>query len=198
MENDDLAEIEKHLKSGSEQLIFNNNPIGTTLLDFWRWTVSDIVSNATRGIFAEFIIANAMKIDIKQVRDEWSAFDLITPEGIKLEIKSAAYMQSWKQKEKSVISFSIKSSLRWDPTTGTYDSNKKRQADVYVFCLLKPEVKAGLDPLNINQWGFYIIPAKIIDSDKKENKSISLSSIQKIANEIKYDEIRETILSLEY
>jgi hypothetical protein len=77
-------------------------------LDFWRRSASDILSNATRGRLAEFLVATATGIDIKTVRDEWGAYDLLTPEGIKLEIKSAAYLQSWYQKVRSIIRLTVK------------------------------------------------------------------------------------------
>ena len=32
------------------------------VIDFWKWSVSDLVSNATRGRLAEFIVAKALKI----------------------------------------------------------------------------------------------------------------------------------------
>jgi len=49
------------------------------------------MSNATRGMFAEFIVETATNIDLTKVREESSPFDFETPEGIKLEIKSCAY-----------------------------------------------------------------------------------------------------------
>jgi hypothetical protein len=104
-----LDKIEATIKTGQEQLTFENTILKFSLLDFWRWSVSDILSNATRGRFAEFIVATATQIDITKSRDEWSPFDLETNEGIKLEIKSAAYIQSWFQRTLSKISFSTKS-----------------------------------------------------------------------------------------
>src|SRR5579872_3776587 len=103
-----LDRIPATIKSGEERLIYNNQQLKFKLLDFWRWSVSDILSNATRGRLAEFIVATATNMDITEVRDEWSPYDLITPEGVKLEIKSAAYLQSWFQKKFSIISFGIK------------------------------------------------------------------------------------------
>ena len=71
-----LNRIEATLKNGKEQLLINNTPLPFTLIDFWHWSMSDILSNATRGRFAEFIVATATNIDITQIRDEWSAYDL--------------------------------------------------------------------------------------------------------------------------
>lgn len=125
------------------------------LTDFWRWSVSDLLSNATRGRFAEFIVATG--VDILQPRDEWAAFDLITPEGIKIEVKSAAYIQSLNQKQLSKISFSTKAAHVWDNETNTRSSVAFRSADVYVFCLLHHDIKQTCDPLNLDHREFYML-----------------------------------------
>jgi hypothetical protein len=50
-------------------------------------TASDLVSNSTRGVLAEFIVARALGLDTG-VRTEWQAFDLETASGKKIEVKS--------------------------------------------------------------------------------------------------------------
>ena len=60
-----------------------------------RWANSDLVSNVTRGVLAEYIVAHAVGVSTAIVRDEWAAYDLETPDGIKLEVMPAAYIQSW-------------------------------------------------------------------------------------------------------
>ena len=85
-----LPKITPILKSGSESLTENGVPLNNTILDFWRWSASDIISNSTRGRFAEFIVGAALGLDFKEVRDEWDSYDIATPEGVKVEVKSAA------------------------------------------------------------------------------------------------------------
>lgn len=93
-----LAAIKATPKIGNEHLTFNEKSVGYSLLEFWQWSVSDILSNATRGRFAEFIVGTAVKLNPKELRNEWNAFDIQTDNGIKIEIKSASYIQSWNQK----------------------------------------------------------------------------------------------------
>ena len=62
-------------KTGTESFSYHDQPLGPVLLDFWRWSVSDLVSNATRGMLAEFIVANALGIDLHAVREEWAPID---------------------------------------------------------------------------------------------------------------------------
>jgi len=84
-------------KTGQEPFHSNGQALGFDLLSFWQWTTSDLVSNATRGILGEYIVAHALALAAADVREEWAAFDLQTPSGIKIEVKSAAYVQSWHQ-----------------------------------------------------------------------------------------------------
>ncbi|RRN76408.1 hypothetical protein EIM50_24845, partial [Pseudoxanthomonas sp. SGD-10] len=141
----ELDKIQATIKSGQERLRYNDKALEFSLLDFWCWSVSDLLSNATRGRFAEFIVATATNIDKTVIRDEWSAYDIETPDGIKLEIKSAAYLQSWFQSSLSRISFSIKPAHHWESFTNKLSPEKKRHADVYVFCLLHHENKQTVD-----------------------------------------------------
>lgn len=189
-----LDKIQASIKSGQEQLSFNNRPLKFSLLDFWRWSASDILSNATRGVLAEFIVATATNIDITKVRDEWSAFDLITPSGIKLEIKSAAYLQSWFQRSFSIISFSTKLARHWDSTTNIQSAVAQRHADVYVFCLLKHEDKTTVDPLNLDHWDFYVLATQELNDYKRSQHSITLKSLKGLTTIVGYDKLNAEII----
>ena len=174
-------------KSGMETLHSDGQALAHTLLDFWRWSASDLVSNATRGILAEYIVASALGL-ADGVRAEWDAFDLITPAGLKVEVKSASYLQSWFHKKPSPISFGIRPTHSWDATTGASASDAKRQADVYVFCLLAHSDKATLDPLNVLQWQFYVVRASQLDASFPTQKSIGLRSLLRLCGSpITYD-----------
>lgn len=162
-----MSEFEKltfQPKTGDEPLTFKNQNLDVKLIDFWRWSVSDIVSNATRGRFAEFIVATALGIDQTIVRDEWSAYDLTSPEGIKIEVKSASYLQSWFQNDYSKISFSIRPTKHWDSLTNKQAELAMRQADIYVFCLLKHKDKKTLNPMNLEQWEFYVTSTETLNN----------------------------------
>jgi hypothetical protein len=61
-----LEAITPTLKDGDEYLKYNGKNRKATLLDFWRWSTSDILSNVTREVFAEFVVATAINIDINK------------------------------------------------------------------------------------------------------------------------------------
>jgi hypothetical protein len=178
------------LKTGNEPF----SDTGKNLIDFWRWNGSDLASNTTRGRLAEFIVASAMNIDLSVPRKEWSAWDLISPEGIRIEVKSAAYLQSWTQQSLSRIVFSIRPAKPWDASSGKFAERPQRTADVYVFCLLKHQEKNTLDPLNLEQWEFYVLPVGELNGYMRSDSSITLHSLQKLCKAIPYIRLREQIL----
>ena len=189
----DLGKITLSPKTGEEYLFFNEKNIEKNLIDFWKWSVSDLLSNATRGTFAEFIVATAVGINFNKIREEWSAYDLVTDSRIKIEIKSFAYLQSWNQKDYSKIIFSIKESHYWDSDSNKQSINKYRPSDVYVFCLLEHKEKSSVNPLNLNQWKFYVLNTKRINEYKRSKHSITLKSLEKLTNSIKYNELKMRI-----
>lgn len=188
-----LSAINATPKIGNEHLTFNEKSVGYSLLEFWQWSVSDILSNATRGRFAEFIVGTAIKMNPKKLRDEWDAFDVKTDNGIKIEVKSAAYIQSWSQKKFSTISFSIKKAKHWDADNGMSKGEPKRHADLYVFCLLKTKDQKIIDPLKMEQWDFYVLPTYKLDNYKRSQTSITLSSLQKLTEGVTYGELKTKI-----
>jgi len=184
-------------KTGNEPLHLNGNEIGTTLLDFWQWSVSDLVSNVTRGVFAEFLVATALGI-ADEAREEWGAFDLRTKSGLRIEVKSCAYLQRWDQKRLSTISFVIPKTRAWDAATNERSLESKRQAQVYVFAILAHQDKSTLDPLNLDQWHFYPVLTRHLDSRERSQHSITLKSLQKIcAKHVTFAELPSAIAQLE-
>jgi len=189
-ESDSIKAI---IKTGNEKLTFKNKALDFSLLDFWRWCVSDLMSNATRGIFAEFIVATAAKINLNEVRDEWGAFDLITSDEIKIEVKSSAYLQTWVQKALSKISFITKPTFVIDIATNKQSEEKTRSADVYVFCLLHHEDKRTVQPLNLDHWEFYVLATEQLNNYTNSQHSITLNSLKKLTDSVDYENLDNEI-----
>jgi len=176
----EVPELKATRKNGTETFRYNDQVIQkAALIDFWRWCCSDLMSNATRGILAEFIVAMAIDRH-RSVRSEWDVYDLDTREGIKIEVKSSAYVQSWRQKDFSRIVYNIGSTRAWNSQTSRLDKASKRQADVYVFALLKHLDLETIDPLNLNQWTFFVVSRRTLDKLLPDAKTISLKKLREI------------------
>ena len=108
--------------SGDEKL-----PRGV-LRGFWRWIGSDLVGNTTRGLYAEYLVGLAVGAftgeDADGVRDEWATYDLVTLDGVKIEVKSSAYLQTWPQEKEATPRFGIARTQAWDSTTGRFSEEK--------------------------------------------------------------------------
>ena len=188
-----LGPIKATRKLGTEPFHRNGQALDFDVLSFWQWSASDLLSNATRGILAEYIVSHALG-DFGGVRAEWDAFDATTKSGIKVEVKSSAYIQRWHQERLSRITFIIRPTLRWDADTNLLADERKRQADVYVFCLLDHKDQETIDPLDLNQWRFFVISTVRLNAELGEQQSIGLNGLQKIGvEEADYSDLADAV-----
>ena len=154
----------KYMKAGNEPFRVRDKTVGFTIFDYWRWAHSDLLDNAARGVLAEFLVVRALNYTLAlnytyEPRHEWDATDVRTESGLKVEVKSAAYAQTWAQNAPSKISFDIAPRSReWNAKTDEYETYEppKRIADVYVFCLLGQPDDPCPDPMDLDQWEFYV------------------------------------------
>jgi len=189
----DLPPIETTRKSGSERFV--DGPSRTLKLsDFWAWSASDVVNNTERGALAEFIVGSAIDADTIRdgVRHGWAAYDLQAGE-ISVEVKSAAYIQSWRQSGYSAISFGYRKTRKYDTDTNELDEEPSRVATVYVFALLKHQDQATLNPLDMSQWEFYVVPTVVLDARKRSDSSITLKSLQRFCKPVSYRELKPRV-----
>lgn len=148
----------------------------TTVVDFWRFAMPDLRMNNTRGLFAEFLVHQA--IGSHEPRMEWASHDVETDDGLRIEVKAGAYLQAWEQRAPSQIRFSGLRARTWSPDDG-YSETKSCNADVYVFAVQTAREHAVYNPLDTAQWEFYVLPRSVIatlDAD-----SVSLGAVRTAA-----------------
>lgn len=161
------------------------------LLDFWRWSASNLMDNTIRGMLAEYLVAIAVRAQEKY-RLEWSPWDLTLHNGTRIEVKSASYVQNWTQKKPSLIRFGIQPTRGWDGVRGEFDSAVMRQSDYYVFCVLNGKCSETVNPLDLAQWDFYVLPTEMLNRCCGKQKSIGLSRIKKLgAPKYSWHELRQ-------
>ena len=122
-------------------------------------------------------------------RVERERFDLLTPSGLTIEVKSAAAVQSWQQAVPTPIQFAIGPRQGWDPKTGQYSAQARRWADLYVFCVLD-----GADPLDLDKWQFYVLPRAVLDDKCRQQQTIRLAPLKELSpSECSYRDLKHTI-----
>jgi hypothetical protein len=182
------------LRSGRETFHQKGHTLDFDIQSFWQWGFSDLLSNSLRGVLAEFLVAQALGLDLAMPRDEWGSYDLVLPDGRKIEVKASGYLQSWHQDQLSKVVFDIKPTLAWDPATNKFEKRKKRQSDIYIFALLQSKDKTRVDPMDLDQWAFYILPTQILDQKMGEKKSVSLKQLEALTSPVQFGHLRDQII----
>ncbi|MDQ1546092.1 MAG: hypothetical protein QOH69_996 [Actinomycetota bacterium] len=163
------------LLSGKEKFV---GP-GGTVNDFWRFALGDLRMNNARGYLAEYLVATALGIeDVRRI--EWDAYDVLW-NGITIEVKSSAYLQSWDQRRLSTITFAGLKGTRLHPRHGYDPAGPRYNAMVYVFCVQAATAHDVYDQLDVGQWEFYVLPRS--DLEALGYKSIGLPTVQSRAGE---------------
>lgn len=185
--------LPQNRRGGDEPFHKAGRHLGFTVGDFWSWSSSDLLSNALRGRVAEFLVARALGV-ADGVRNEWDSFDLTSRSGVTIEVKSSAYVQSWAQRGPSRPSFGIAPTLAWSAATNEYSRAARRQAQVYVFALLHHQDRNTIDPLNVSQWEFYVVPTVLLDERMPVQKTVGLAGILGLEPRCcRFEELREAV-----
>jgi hypothetical protein len=164
---------------------------GVRVREFWAWAMGDLRLNSTRGSLAQFLVARAVG-DTRANDDGWGDFDVLSPEGIRIEVKSSGYLQSWVQKKVSAITFSGLTGRTWSAESG-YGLAPEVRADVFVFAVHTSQDPDTYDPLALSAWDFYVVPGSTVRSIGQ--KTIGLNRVRKIAgNPIGWSDLRQAIL----
>ena len=138
-----------------------------------------------RGVFAEFLVGQGLGCALDRARQSWDDFDLCTPEGTKVEVKSTGQFQSWgSESTRPVFTRLCGRALTADGAK--YDGEPKVRADVFVFCY-----HSGRNALAMTEWQFHVVSGSVIDA--LNQKSITLSRIWKLAPGIGYEALRQAV-----
>ncbi|MCG7526761.1 hypothetical protein MHW47_20210 [Streptomyces sp. OfavH-34-F] len=168
--------------------VFRGSDAGT-VLDFWRYAMPDLRTNTTRGLLAEFLVHRAVGATARNV--EWESFDVLAPGGVRIEVKTSAYLQAWGQRRLSEIRFSRLNARTWTPEGGTAPE-QSYNADVYVFALHTALTHADYDPLDIGQWAFHVASRALVEATGQG--SLGLASVRRLCGEpVGYERLAERI-----
>ena len=117
--------------NGNEIITDSNGNEISSVLDYWKWAHSCLMDNAERGAFAEYQVACAIG-GKGNGRVNWDKYDLVSEEGITVEIKTSAYLQVWGQEKLSALRFGIQKTYGYIPEANEYET-EKRDKHRYMF-----------------------------------------------------------------
>ncbi len=164
--------------------------LDASVLDFWRFALSDLRTNNTRGHLAEFLVARALGVTAERV--EWDDYDVLWQD-VKIEVKSSAYLQAWPQRAPSQIRFTNLQSRAWGDITAGLSSEKTYKADIYVFCVHTIQQHDAYDPLDVNAWAFYILPRAVLG--ELSVQSLGLATVARLTTAVHYPQLADAILA---
>jgi hypothetical protein len=82
--------------------------------------------------------------------------------------------------------FRIPKTRAWDPNTNELEADSRLQVEVYVLAILAHGEKPTLNPLDVSQWRFYVVPTSTLDTRTRSQHSITLRSLEKIGLPVDY------------
>ena len=166
------------------------HPLNFSVGEFWQWAFSDLRSNTTRGVLAEFIVARALGLPTS-VRNAWDNYDLLALDQTKVEVKATGRAQSWDQKKSSPPLFTGLKARKWLDDT-SYSPDQQFRADAYVFCLHTAEPGAPYDPLDLSLWKFRVLGRS--ELVKLNQKSLGLSTLHRLApTNVPWEQLKQRV-----
>ena len=177
---------EPQLQVGDEPIVGAD----ASLSDFWAWCLSDLRTNTVRPMLAEFLVARALGAATRP-RIEWDAYDVLTLEGVKVEVKSGSYLQAWEQSQLSKVVFGGLKARRWTAREG-YSTAGSYNADVYVFAVQTAKDHAGYDALDLAQWSFWVLPRAVVEETGQ--RSMQLPTVESLGGPaVTYAELADRV-----
>ena len=161
--------------TGNEDFTLSGSATGRKVIDFWRWSSSELNDNILRAALGEYIVASAVGDQCTdRQRAGWRVYDLLTDYGCKIEVKTSAHRQSWSQSKPSALTFDIGRKVDWDGDI----PDAIRHSDVYVFCVVNND-DPGDSLLDLSKWDFYVVATSDLNVIAGDQKTISLSALKK-------------------
>jgi hypothetical protein len=165
-------------------------------VNFERWATGNLVDNRNRGIFAEWLVGQALGvIGDDDVRKEWDAVDLRFGD-LTVEVKASGLSQTWNLLVPSTPRFGIHRQKRaWFADTDdwiVYDP-PQRTADVYVFCLHQSVPATNENVADPDSWSFWVVATSTIDDELDDQSSVGASTLNRLAKPVGWSEIKAAV-----
>ena len=163
---------------------------------FRNWALGNLVDNATRGWFAEWLVGKSLGvIGDSDTRVEWDSVDLRYKD-LKIEVKASGLSQSWNRQDRSTPNFRIHPrKTAWDAANDTWESfhPPRRVADVYVFCLHHAVPATNENVADPACWTFWVIPTERLDDQLGAQQTARVSTLDGLAAPVGWYELRDVV-----
>lgn len=150
-----------------------------------------LVVNVARGQLVEAMVALALEPRWTWCSTDYSGWDFVREDGLRLEVKQSAARQSWATSKPSTASFDVAARTgHWEGGT-RWVAGHGRAAQIYVLAyhgIYSDEA----DHRDAYQWEFYVLAA----NELPDVKTIGLKRIQALADAVGIDELSDRVNSV--
>jgi hypothetical protein len=176
------------MESKPEDKIIGLDDLGelsASVQDFWLWAFSDFCDDDLKGWYAEWMVSILLGFRARRRRSVANT-DLVSPGGVRIEVKSSAHWQSWKINENGTPKSFIpkNSSIRFSGLkVGNSDAPEPAyHSDLYVFAFQREKDCACWNALDLSQWEFYMLTKQQLEP--VGTKSISLTKVRELCGSV--------------
>ena len=163
---------------------------------FRSWALGNLVDNANRGLFAEWLVGKALdSIGQGEARAEWDSFDLRYGD-VAIEVKTSGLSQTWNRRSRSTPRFDIcPRKSAWDAATDKWErfDRPRRIADVFVFCLHEAVPATNENVVDPAWWTFWVIPTQNLNDQLGPQKTVGVSTLNRLTAPVGWSELRAAI-----
>ena len=171
-----------------------------------RFYGGPLINNVYRGDYVEEMILSALGEQWKPIGG-WGGWDLERDDGIRLEVKQSAALQSWHAAasagKPSPSSFDI--APRGGYYTDSTDAGRwitvevpVRSADIYVFAWHPEKAPDIADHRRAEQWEFYVVRESELPPKPQDHKTqkIGPSKVKELAAAVTYEKLTAKVTEL--
>lgn len=180
MDDNNVKKYDAYYLSGEECFRYNDEETELKILDMWRWYFSDLFD--IKAVVAEYMVSKALGFTKPYNTGYWTAHRIEYRERI-IDLRAATYIRSMRYK-------------RAEGNMVRHIDIRAKDGDIYVFCINTGKTDIEADPLNLNNWRFYIIPVWYLENECEKNRSISLTKVQRLVKDVDIMEFKEYIDNL--
>jgi hypothetical protein len=147
-----------------------------------------LVTNVLRGHVAEAIIALALEPEWNWCSADYAGWDFERADGLRLEVKQSAAMQSWSTGKPSKAIFDVAARTGYWESGTEWIAKAGRPAHLYVFAhhSIYGDDADHRDP---SQWQFYVLPSGTLP----DVKQLGLATINTLTSAVPVAALADTV-----
>lgn len=149
---------------------------------------SRLVTNSSRGLIAEAIVATVLCPEWRWCSEDYHRCDFTHPSGAQLEVKQSAASQSWKSKAPTIARWDVGARKGyWE--SETYVARPGRNAEIYVLAWHPIADREQADHRDPAQWQFFVVQADALPPVR----TLSMAGVAALATPVRVGQLASTV-----